>query len=72
MATTRLLDEHLGAVRDGVYKGLAGMGGEVTTGVAIGYPASSMSLVGGRATGAPYVAGPAGPCRTESAGRTRP
>ncbi|WP_191243560.1 aromatic-ring hydroxylase C-terminal domain-containing protein [Amycolatopsis deserti] len=46
---------------DGVNKGLAGMGGEVTTGLAIGYPASSVSLDGSRADRAPYVAGLRGP-----------
>ncbi|SFW71049.1 FAD-dependent oxidoreductase [Amycolatopsis australiensis] len=46
---------------DGVNKGLASMGGEVTTGLAIGYPASSLSLDGRRAERAPYAAGLRGP-----------
>ncbi|MGW4591886.1 aromatic-ring hydroxylase C-terminal domain-containing protein [Amycolatopsis thermoflava] len=40
---------------DGVNKGLAGMGGEVTIGLAIGYPVSSVSLDGSRADRAHYV-----------------
>ncbi|MDQ3789326.1 MAG: FAD-dependent monooxygenase [Actinomycetota bacterium] len=46
---------------DGVNKGLAGMGGEVTTGLAISYPASSLSLDGSRADRAPYATGLRGP-----------
>ncbi|GAA2469603.1 FAD-dependent oxidoreductase [Winogradskya humida] len=46
---------------DGVNKGLAGMGGDVTTGLAISYPAGPVSLDGTSAERAPYAAGLRGP-----------
>jgi 2-polyprenyl-6-methoxyphenol hydroxylase-like FAD-dependent oxidoreductase len=46
---------------DGVNKGLAGMGGDVTTGLTISYPAGPVSLDGSRAERAPYATGLRGP-----------